>query len=65
MALKYWDEAFLAAVYLINRTPTKLLQYSTPLETLIDEKPGYASIWVFGCACWPNLQPYNSKKLQF
>jgi hypothetical protein len=26
MPLKYWDEAFLAATYLINSTPTKLLQ---------------------------------------
>ena len=20
---------------------------------------------IFGCACWPNLRPYNSRKLQF
>jgi histone deacetylase 1/2 len=32
MPLKFWDEAFLAATYLINRTSTKLLQYSTPLS---------------------------------
>jgi hypothetical protein len=28
--LKYWDEAFLAATYLINRLPTKVLCFSTP-----------------------------------
>jgi histone deacetylase 1/2 len=65
MPLKYWDEAFLAATYLINRTPTKLLQYSTPLETLFHDKPDYSSLRVFGCACWANLRPYNSRKLQF
>jgi hypothetical protein len=27
MPLKYWDEAFLAATFLINRTPTKLLSF--------------------------------------
>jgi hypothetical protein len=32
MPLKYWDETFLAAIYLINRTPTKLLSYDTPLD---------------------------------
>jgi histone deacetylase 1/2 len=32
MPLKFWDEVFLAATYLINRTSTKLLQYSTPLS---------------------------------
>jgi hypothetical protein len=34
MPLKFWDEAFYMAAYLINRTPTKLLGYSTPLEHL-------------------------------
>jgi IS30 family transposase len=32
MPLKYWDEAFLAATYLINRLPTKTLYFSSPLE---------------------------------
>ena len=65
MPLKFWDEAFLSATYLINRTPTKLLNYDTPLERLCHEKPDYTSLRVFGCACWPNLHPYNTHKLQF
>jgi histone deacetylase 1/2 len=65
MPLKYWDEAFLSATYLINRTPTKLLQYNKPFETLFKEKPNYSMLRVFGCACWPNLRPYNSRKLEF
>jgi hypothetical protein len=31
MPLKYWDEAFLAATYLINRLPTKILDFCSPL----------------------------------
>lgn len=65
MPLKHWDEAFLAATFLINRTPTKLLDFDTPLHRLYKENPDYASLRTFGCACWPNLRPYNSKKLQF
>jgi histone deacetylase 1/2 len=65
MPLKYWDEVFLAATYLINRIPSKTLQYSTPLETLFQEKPDYSMFRVFGCACWPNLRPYNTRKLSF
>jgi histone deacetylase 1/2 len=65
MPLKFWDEAFLAATYLINRTPSKILQYSTPLATLFNEQPDYSFLRVFGCACWPNLRPYNSRKLAF
>jgi histone deacetylase 1/2 len=34
MPLKYWVEASIAAVYLINCLPTKLLDFSTPLEVL-------------------------------
>jgi hypothetical protein len=33
MHLKYWDEAFLAVVYIINHTSTKLLLYDTPSLT--------------------------------
>jgi hypothetical protein len=64
MPLKYWDEAFLVAVYLINHTPTKLLSYDTPLHRLLGATTDYSSLRVFGCACWPNLRPYNSHKLQ-
>jgi hypothetical protein len=65
MPLKFWDEAFQATVYLINRTPTKLLQFSTPLERLFNKTPDYTSLRVFGCACWPHMRPYNTHKLQF
>ena len=50
---------------MINRTPSKVIQYATPLERLFHEKPDYSSLRVFGCACWPNLRPYNTRKLQF
>jgi hypothetical protein len=65
MPLKYWDKAFLAATYLINRTPTKLHKFDTPIHCLLNATPDYSSLRTFGCACWPNLQPHNSKKLQF
>ena len=65
MPLKYWDEAFITATYLINRIPTKVLDFSTPLETLFQEKPDYSVLRIFGCACWPNLRPYNTRKLEF
>jgi hypothetical protein len=65
MPLKYWYEAFIAAVYLINRLPTKLLDFSTPLETLEHIKPDYTSMRIFGCACYPNLRPFNARKLEY
>ena len=65
MPLKYWDEASIAANFLINRTPSRVINFDTPLERLSKEKPDYQSLRIFGCACWPNLRPYNSRKLEF
>jgi hypothetical protein len=57
--LKYCDETFLAAIYLINHTPTKLLSYDTSLHCLLGTTPDYSNFCIFGCACWPNLLPYS------
>ncbi|WVZ51017.1 hypothetical protein U9M48_002209 [Paspalum notatum var. saurae] len=65
MPIKFWDEAFLAAAYLINRTLSKVINHDTPFERLFQKKPDYNFLRIFGCACWPNLRPYNTKKLQF
>ena len=65
MPLKFWDEAFLTAVYLINRLPSKVITSATPFERLFKDKYDYSFLRIFGCACWPNLRPYNNRKLQF
>ncbi|WVZ57430.1 hypothetical protein U9M48_007816 [Paspalum notatum var. saurae] len=65
MPLKFWDEAFLAATYLINILPSRVINFCTPTEKLLQHKPAYDSLRVFGCACWPNLRPYNARKLAF
>ena len=65
MALKFWDEAFLTATFLINLLPSKVLNFETPVEKLLHQKPNNDSLRVFGCACWPNLRPYTKRKLSF
>jgi histone deacetylase 1/2 len=67
MPVKYWDEAFQTAVYLINRLPTRVIDNATPLERLLGSKakPNYDLLKFFGCACWPRLRPYNNRKLSF
>jgi hypothetical protein len=65
MPLKYWDQAFLTTVHLINSTPTKRICYDTPLHKLLNINPDYSNFRAFGCACWPNLRPHNTHKLQF
>jgi hypothetical protein len=65
MPLKFWDEAFLTAIFLINRLPSKIIDDKTPFEKLFGYPPDYTFLRTFGCAVWPNLRPYNSKKLEF
>lgn len=65
MPLKFWHETFLSVVYLINRTPSHVIDYQTPLEKLFGEQLDYSSLRIFGCACWPNLRPFNAKNCNF
>ena len=65
MPLKFWDEAFLTATFLINLLLSKVLNFETPVQKLLHQKPNYEALRVFGCACWPNLRPYNQRKLAF
>ena len=65
MDLKFWWEAFVSATYLLNRLPTSTLNNLSPFESLHGRKPYYKFLRVFGCACFPYLQPYNRHKLAF
>ena len=62
--LKFWDEAFITTTYLINRLPSKVIHGQTPLERLFHHTRDYLTLRTFRCVCWPNLRPYNSRKLQ-
>ena len=35
LPLKFCDEPFLAATYLINRTPSKIIDFPTPPESIV------------------------------
>jgi histone deacetylase 1/2 len=50
MPLKYWDEAFLTAVFLINRLPSKVISNDTPHDRLLGNPPDYSFLRTFGCA---------------
>lgn len=62
---KFWDDAFITAVYLINLMPTKVINNFSPFEKLYSTKPDYTTLKVFGCLCYPFLRPYNKHKLNY
>jgi len=62
---KYWSYAFESSVYLINRMPTRVLNYKSPFECLLKSSPDYPFLQTFGFLCFPFLRPYNTHKLDF
>ena len=51
----FWTEAVLAAVYLINRSPTNALKEKVPAEMWYDEKPNLEKLRIFGCIAYLHI----------
>lgn len=62
---KNWSHAFKTACFLINQLSSPMIKNKSPLESLFQVKPDYMFLRTFGFACWSNLRPYNSHKLDF
>lgn len=52
LPIGFWADCVQAAVHLINRTPTRLLQGKTPYEVLFGSLPNLDLLKVFGCLCY-------------
>ncbi|KAL2250137.1 UNVERIFIED_CONTAM: hypothetical protein Sindi_2487400 [Sesamum indicum] len=62
LPLKFWGNYILAAMYIINRTPTHILGWITPYQALNGHPPTYTHLKTFGCLCFAtNLNPHKSK----
>lgn len=58
-----WTYAFGSATFIINRLPTKLLDYKSPYELLFSCPPHYGNFRVFGSCVYPYLRDYSPHKL--
>ena len=54
--LRYWVDAFLTAVFLINRMPSTSINMQTPYSKLFNHDPDYGSLKIFGCRYFPHLK---------
>ncbi|KAK1425214.1 hypothetical protein QVD17_20561 [Tagetes erecta] len=60
LPLSMWNECILTAAYLINRTPSSVLNGRTPYELLFGSKPSLKHLRTFGCLVFStNLTPDN------
>jgi histone deacetylase 1/2 len=62
---KYQDEASLTTTFLINLLPSKVLNFDTHVEKLLQVMANYESLRVFACASWSNLRPITLANLLF
>ena len=51
----FWAEALSTAVYLRNRSPTKVLDDMTPFEARMKEKPRVEHLRIFGCDAYAHV----------
>ena len=59
----FWSHGVLSAAYIINRLPSRVLCFKSPLEVLQNKSPDISHLKVFGCTCFVHIQAPNRDKL--
>ena len=59
----FWSHGVLSAAYLINRLPSRILHFKSPLEVLQKQQPNLSHLRVFGCTCFVHIQTSHRDKL--
>lgn len=60
--LAYWSDCVLTVVFLINRTPSLLLNKLSPYEVLCKKAPDYKFLRSFGCLCYASTYAKDRNK---
>lgn len=61
--LKFQQDAFSSAVFVINTLPTHVLYFHSPYQLLFGHTPDYSFLKVFCYSYFPYLYPYNHHNL--
>ena len=59
----YWAEAVHAIVYIMNKTPTTVINGMRPQETFTGKKPYLSHLKVFGCIAYVHIPDELRSKL--
>lgn len=58
----FCGDCIMAAVHIINRLPTPILENKTPYEALIQIPPAYDHLKVFGCLAFASNPSFPTDK---
>ena len=61
---EFWAEAVETACYLVNRSPSSVLEDKTPHEVWTGKKPSLSHLRVFGCDAYVHVPKQKRTKLQ-
>lgn len=59
-----WGEAVSSSVYVLNKYPTKRMNYIVPEERWTGKKPSVKHLRVFGALCYNHVQDQRRTKFQ-
>ena len=59
---EFWVEAVDIACYLVNRSPSSVLEDKTPQEVWIGKKPSLSHLRVFGCDAYVHVPKAKRNK---
>ncbi|XP_074297115.1 uncharacterized protein LOC141627793 [Silene latifolia] len=62
LPIRFWGECALAAAFVINRTPSRLLNDATPYELIFKRPPNFDILRVFGSLCFAHNQKSKGDK---
>lgn len=62
LPISFLGDCILTAAYLLNRTPSLLLNRLTPYEILFHTSPDFTLLRTFGCLCYATILPQSHDK---
>ena len=60
---EFWAEAMETECYLVNRSPSSVLEDKTPKEVWTSKKPSLSHLRVFGCVAYVHVPKEKRTKL--
>ncbi|OMO85296.1 Integrase, catalytic core [Corchorus capsularis] len=60
---RFWGEAVLTSVYVINRIPSSIIGGISPFERLYNSSPNYSELRIFGSTCFVSLPKVERDQL--